>query len=324
MRRSVISAGFALVALAHGAVAEEARWRPPPDDDLAVVSATFTDAAFLTGAPPYARETPLTGRLRLPNRAPRLPAVILLHGSDGVESGAVAAWRRALERQGIATLRLDSFGGRGIGALETDQSGLGLLTQIYDAYRAVEVLAADPRIDPDRIALMGFSRGGTAALYAAMRRFHAMYGPARGRIVAYIPVYPACGVELARDAEVVAAPIRIFHGDDDDWVPAAWCRAYAARLRAAGGDVVFTEYPGVRHAFDNPQAYPGAALPRAQTARNCRRAEIDGEIVNLDTGRPFSFADACVEFGPSVGYDGIAARYTEGRVADILAEAFRR
>ena len=309
----------ACIALATAATAQE---RPPPDDELTVVSATYTDTQFLRGEPPQNAEVELSGTLRLPNHQTGLPVVILLHGSEGVASGAVAAWRQVLDRAGLASFRLDSFTGRGIESVEADQSQLGLYTQIYDAFRAVETLAADPRIDPDRIVLMGFSRGGTAALYAAMTRFQDDYGPQNGRLLGYVAAYPSCAIPLARDTEVAGAPIRIFHGAEDDWVPAPPCRAYVERLRTSGRDAAMTEYPGVGHAFDNPSATPGLALSNAPTARNCRRAEVDGVIVNLETGLPFTFADACVETGVTVGYDEAAAADMAASVLDLFEQVF--
>lgn len=80
----------------------------------------------------------LTGQLRFPGWEEHLPAVILLHGSNGVTSVSAYRWGELLNRMGIATFRLDSFGGRGIDQVETDQSRLSSFAQFYDTYRAVE------------------------------------------------------------------------------------------------------------------------------------------------------------------------------------------
>jgi acetyl esterase/lipase len=52
-----------------------------------------------------------------------------------------------------------------------DQTQLSRLNMVVDAYRGLNLLAQDPRVDPNRIAVMGFSRGAQSALYSAMNRF---------------------------------------------------------------------------------------------------------------------------------------------------------
>jgi len=44
------------------------------------------------------------------------------------------------------------------------------------SYRALEVVAKEPRVAPARIAVMGFSQGAAAALYSSIARFQKMYG----------------------------------------------------------------------------------------------------------------------------------------------------
>ena len=61
--------------------------------------------------------------------------------------------------------------GRGLVEVNSNQALLGRLNFILDIYRALDVLAKHPRVDPERIVLMGFSRGGQAALYASLSDF---------------------------------------------------------------------------------------------------------------------------------------------------------
>jgi dienelactone hydrolase len=212
-----------------------------------------------------------------------------------------------------ATFRLDSFGGRGIDHVLTDQSRLSLFAQFYDTYRAVDVLAAHPGIDPSRIAVMGFSRGGSAALYTSMYRFQHLHGPTKTRIAAHLPFYPACNIQFIGELDVANAPIREFHGTADDATLAATCRDYITRVNAAGKDAFMTEYPGAHHGFDDPNARPGLVNQSEQTSRNCQRREEDGKIVNVETGKPFTWNDSCVEFGPTSGYDKAATEAARRR-----------
>ena len=160
-----------------------------------IPSLTLTDEQFLRGDKEAGVPVELSAVLQLPGGAPGpLPAVVLLHGSGGYGSGSVDSWAETFNALGIATLALDSFGGRGITRTTYDQAQLGVLAMVYDAYRSAEFLAADPRIDPGRIAVMGFSRGGSATLRAAMLRFQRLYGPSNTEIAAYLPFYPPCNL----------------------------------------------------------------------------------------------------------------------------------
>jgi dienelactone hydrolase len=157
----------------------------------AIPSTTLTDQQFLTDVR-EGQPVVVAGELRIPQPGTsRLPAVVLVHGSGGVGSN-VDVWSQELNRIGIATLILDSFTARKIVSTVNDQAQLGRLAMIVDAYRALELLSKHPRVDPARIALMGFSRGGQAVLYASLRRFQRMHGPAAAGFAAYVPFYPTC------------------------------------------------------------------------------------------------------------------------------------
>jgi dienelactone hydrolase len=263
---------------------------------------TLTDRQFLTGAK-EAKPARIGTELRLPQGAGRFPVVVLVHGSAGVGAGEVQ-WSQELNKIGVATFLMDCFTGRGIVQTITDQSQLGHLAMIVDAYRALELLSKHAQIDASRIAVMGFSKGGFVALYSSMRRFQRLYGSVNTEFAAYIPFYARCDTPYIDDEDVSDKPIRLFHGVSDDYVPIDGCRRYVQRLLRAGKDVVLTEYPGARHAFDNPLYQPVRFMPDAQLPNRCRREERPGGvIINLDTGQPFSSMDACVTRGASLGYD---------------------
>jgi dienelactone hydrolase len=95
----------------------------------------------------------------------------------------------------------------------------------------LDPLAKHPRIDPARIPLMGFSRGGVATLYASVKRFQRMHDTAGQEFAAYIAFYPSCGTAFREDEDVTVKPIRLFHGDADDYVPVGPCRTYVERLK---------------------------------------------------------------------------------------------
>ncbi|PYT56732.1 MAG: hypothetical protein DMG46_16610 [Acidobacteria bacterium] len=283
---------------------------------------TLTDRQFLTGTKEGNRAR-IGGELRLPLGTSRVPAVTLVHGSAGVGAN-VDRWARELNGIGVAAFLLDCFTGRGIVETVTDQSRLGSLAMIVDAYGALELLSKHQRIDASRIAVMGFSKGGFVALYSSLKRFRQMHGPADVHFAAHIPFYASCYTTYVEDQQVSDCVIRLFHGTADDYVSIEPCRSYVARLRRVGKDVQLTEYRGARHAFDNHLYSPPVYLPDAVTTKICPREERpDGVIVNLETGRPFSWSDACVTRGATVGYDPQATKEATKAVKAFLISAFK-
>jgi dienelactone hydrolase len=315
---SGLAAAALMVLLVQAAGAQAARI-----ELHSIQTLTLSDQQFLTGdgnAPPAT----LGGELRIAQGSGRLPVVVLMHGSGGVGPN-VDFWANELNGIGISTFVIDGFTGRGLVAVNTDQARLGRLNFILDIYRSLDILAKHPRVDPGRIVLMGFSRGGQAALYASLERFHRTWNKSGVEFAAYIPFYPDCATTFIADTEVAQRPIRIFQGTPDDYNPVAKCRSYVERLREAGRDVQLTEYPNAQHGFDNPLGpVPSAVVAGGQTVRHCVISEEPiGVLINASTRERFSYKDPCVELNPHVGYDAAAAAAAKASVEDFLRKLFK-
>src|ERR671936_3002032 len=220
---------------------------------------------------PGAIEQPgiVTGDLSLPAGHDRVPAVIVLHSCAGV-TPEIGDWARALNGMGFAALIVDSFTSRGVTEVCTGHQSINPGSRLADLFRAHELLATHPRIDPQRIAVLGFAYGGWITLWAShdwyQRRFM------RGTVPppsAYAAFYPAgCNVRLLQEADV-RAPVRIFHGTADDWMTIDHCREWVARRRAVGQDVSLVEYESALHGFDVARYQRARRLPKVVNSSAC-------------------------------------------------------
>ena len=93
----------------------------------------------------------------------QLPAVILFHGFTGNTSGShqlLVKLSRALDQRGVACFRYDFLGnGESDGAHE-DMTVSG---EIEEAQAILDAVRNDPRIDANRVSLLGISMGGLVA-----------------------------------------------------------------------------------------------------------------------------------------------------------------
>lgn len=224
----------------------------------------------------------IVGHLGLPPGDGPLPAVVLMHGSGGVYPALLQFWPKLLNQAGFATFVVDSFGPRGVHSTVENQGLVPFAADVADAYAALGLLASHPRIDPKRIAIMGFSRGGTTTWRTAVQRLAAGSAPAGLRFAAHVPVYSGgCAGLLSLHVQPGVfgpAPMLWIHGGDDDYTFASDCQAYAAAIQAAGTPSMFLQIPGARHKFDDddPRRIP---LRRAQMTKAGCPVEMDIDLM---------------------------------------------
>ena len=173
---------------------------------IAFESATMPTNDFLAGK--KGEPAKIAGHLRLPKSDGKNQMVVLFHGAGGVggEGGPVSDWTRVLNEAGIGTFAVDSFSGRGVATL-ADAGKVSAVSRVVDAYRALELLSKHPLVDPNKIAVMGFSHGGSPALYSSLVRFQKLHGNPDLQFAAHVSVYGNCGTTFREDEALTKRPV---------------------------------------------------------------------------------------------------------------------
>ncbi len=192
----------------------------------------------------------IDGKLFLPSRpaAGKLPLVMIVPGSLGVAPSHVAH-AEALTRAGFATFVLDSFGARGVTSTVANQTQFSFAASAYDVLAAWKVLAGLPEIDASRIGAQGHSRGGSAVLTAATRRFaDAVIGPGSG-LKGVLAAYPWSGHQFSAPG-VGTTAVRVLMGDADQWCSPMQVQGHCQAIRLTGGNATMRLIAGAHHSFD--------------------------------------------------------------------------
>lgn len=185
----------------------------------------------------------------------KAPAVVLLHGcggpydSRGELGNRMRSYVALLREQGWHTLVIDSFTPRGERELCTQKVGTRAITQAnrrLDVLGALQWLSQRPEVDVSRMAVMGWSHGGSAVLAATDANLPEVRDfPIKPK--AAVAFYPGC-MMAERNGYKPVAPVLMLVGEADDWTPAAPCKAVAA---ANPPRITLRSYAGAFHGFDS-------------------------------------------------------------------------
>lgn len=191
------------------------------------------------------------------------PAVMALHGCGGLyaRSGALSArYREAFERlqaAGYAVLMPDSFGSRGLRDVcqtRYSERTVQVSDRVQDARAALAWLAMQPGVDARRIAVLGWSHGGTTALNLLEQR-HAKPQAGEPALAGVAVYYPGCGPLLRRQAAIGTVPLLLQLGALDDWTPPQPCVDWVRLLQTRpDSDVTVHVYDDSYHGFDGTAA----------------------------------------------------------------------
>lgn len=224
----------------------------------------------------------IDGKLFVPPGDGPRPAVVMVPGSLGVGPNH-EAHAETLVGEGYAVLVVDPFGPRAVSSTVANQTQYSFAASGYDVLAAYRMLAQRPEIDARRIAAQGHSRGGSAVLTAASRRFaDAVVGPGAGLAAVYA-VYPWCGQQFL-DPAVGSTRVRAIIGDRDEWCSVQQVQAQVQAIRLAGGDASLRIVGGAAHSFDREE--PLTLIEEASVAPTAPTVMLsdDGSMVDPWTG----------------------------------------
>jgi len=194
---------------------------------------------------------PAVARLALPPGGSG-PGVLLLHAWWGLKPFFRTLSER-LAQQGYVVLAPDLNDGavaQTVAEAEALMKGRDFARSAATVRAAFDALRAHPACRGAQVGVVGFSMGGGWALETA--------AAAPQQVAAVVLYYGNGQADYAR----IRARVLGHFSPTDEWEPYEFVQATEQALRAAGSEVTFHLYPGVRHWFveeDRPEYDPAAA-----------------------------------------------------------------
>ena len=200
----------------------------------------------------------IQGYLAKPDGAGAFPAVVGLHGCAGMHDTTKQRLADELVAQGYVLLLVDSYATRrGIDHACTSSAFATFVRRRPDAYGALAFLASQSFVDPQRVAVVGFSAGAWVTLsIAETNSFEPFVAEGNLRFRAAAAFYPPCKQAVGRPG----IPTLIFIGALDDWTPAADCADKVVNWGSEGPSIELVIYPGAYHGFYYQHLQPGRTI----------------------------------------------------------------
>jgi dienelactone hydrolase len=209
------------------------------------------------------------------------PAVVVVH--DWYGCGAYPQQRaREMAERGYIALAIDMYGDGKVVTTREDASGLAggfykdVPLMIRRTKAGLTTLRAQPHVDQQRVAAIGFCFGGTVALNLAR---------SGEKLAGVVSFHGGLKVALPVEPGAISAKILVLHGGADPHVPPTDVANFMMEMTTAKADWRFEMYGGVVHSFSNPSAGNNVAGGSAYNAEaeQLSLAHMDRFFVELFT-----------------------------------------
>jgi dienelactone hydrolase len=257
------------------------------------------------------RKTVIWGTLTVPQSPGKVPAVIILCHAGGIQESHEFVWARELNKIGLATFVVDHVAARKLRRYDDQRQEIHTPTFIADAFAALNLLSTHPAIDPNKIAVIGYSKSGQAAHLTASTVIQTRLAKPGLRFAAHVGVYPVCSFTL-HHIGVTGAPLLFLVGEKDNKCLPELCERYAERIRRAGFEAKVIVYPDAYWGWDRK------GFKRTIQAVNTADCYVefldDSRMADPGTGRPLTGDEVdalmrkCLKQGYTAAYNAEVTR----------------